>query len=465
MKKWQQVLFFVYIVQFVVKTSGISSPESRLRDDLLETKAYQGRPVTNVSNPMKIIVGLEIAQLIDVSTTSQTLVLTGFLRKQWNNSLLFWNPQDYNGLQTINIDEVEGWTPEIVIYTSVNTNTGSGKAWSSHDIKTQVTLKHDGTTTWLTPIAFKSSCIFEVVDFPYDQQHCVIEFGPWTEDSSKVICEASTLPITTSQYVPSGEWDIESARQETLNVKYPCCEHPFSLLKVHLHLKRKPLYYQFNLLLPCVFLVVCMLAGHWIPPQSGERIALGITIALTYVVMLHVTSGSLPRSSETSTITKIYNILICEVCLSIFGSIYILLLFHRGDAYLTWIPGFLEKRYLPKSLWKSTLISEGIYEENPSDENQVETIQLSSVNMILQNYHRTKLETEKVRKRNVELSPKVKDILGEIKFLNDGEYDGAKSNRLAVRSIYAAEIYDRALFWLFLIGSILTFALIAIVHY
>ena len=51
---------------------------------------------------------------------------------------------------------------------------------------TKATLSFNGLVEWKPPAIYKSSCEIDVEYFPFDEQTCVMKFGSWTYDGSKV---------------------------------------------------------------------------------------------------------------------------------------------------------------------------------------------------------------------------------------------------------------------------------------
>lgn len=62
-------------------------------------------------------------------------------------------------------------------------------------------------------------------------------------------------------------------------------------------IRRRPLFYTVNLLLPSVFLMVMDIVGFFLPPDSGERVSFKITLLLGYSVFLIIVSDTLPATA------------------------------------------------------------------------------------------------------------------------------------------------------------------------
>ena len=80
---------------------------------------------------------------------------------------------------------------------------------------------------------------------------------------------------------------------------YPCCDDPFPELTYYLVLQREHLYYQFNLILPCILITAIALLVFCLPPESGEKMSLGITVLLSLTVFLLMVADRMPATSET----------------------------------------------------------------------------------------------------------------------------------------------------------------------
>ena len=57
---------------------------------------------------------------------------------------------------------------------------------------------------------------------------------------------------------------------------YSCCpESPYIDIKFHVKMRRKALYYIFNLITPCIIISTMSLLVFTLPPGAGEKISLG----------------------------------------------------------------------------------------------------------------------------------------------------------------------------------------------
>lgn len=59
------------------------------------------------------------------------------------------------------------------------------------------------------------------------------------------------------------------------------------------------MYYLFNLVLPAAFITATTVLVFYLPPQSGEKVSLGVTVLLALTVFLLIVAETMPPQSES----------------------------------------------------------------------------------------------------------------------------------------------------------------------
>ena len=203
-------------------------------------------------------------------------------------------------------------------------------------------MKYDGNTTWLNPAIFKSICKVDVTYFPFDDQECILKFGSWSFDSSKVDLYAHGGDMLNKNYVKNGEWKLTILKSQRNKLKYQCCPHEFVDITVQIRLQRESLDFILKLIIPCSLISSMIFLGFVLPPESGERIGLSITVLLAMTVFQQLSSELMP-SYGFPLLGQFYFAIILEIGASLAVTTLILNFYHRN------------RRRMPKTMRKVIL--------------------------------------------------------------------------------------------------------------
>lgn len=302
--------------------------ENRLIENIFKNHSIDARPVRKASDPVVVKFGIELVQLIDINERRQYITTKLWVRQFWQSDLMKWDPKKWGGVNQLNIQANDIWKPDIVLYNNAE-ETSSG---SAEKFKTLITLYPSGMNSWLAPATFSSTCKINVKNFPFDSQTCKMKFGSWAFDATKLNLTQHDAPFLTAQYVNSSTWDIVTIDAKFNSIIYRCCANPFLDITFTFVFKRRPLYYVFNVIAPCIVLVSMVLFSFLLPAESGERLSLNITVMLALAVFLQFLSGSLPRNSDSTPILSVFFItLMTESAAALVTTILVLAIHHKGE--------------------------------------------------------------------------------------------------------------------------------------
>ena len=157
-----------------------------------------------------------------------------------------------------------------------------------------------------------------------------------------------------SDYIENGEWEIVSIPVKVENKKYQCCPSTFTELTYKFRMRRKVLYYLFNLILPCAIISTLAILAFCINPRSGQRITLSITVMLTMSVFLNFAWSRLPVTSDSvPLLAKYYMVIMTVIGLSLFANCVTLNYFYRDQA-LSYLPRWFRIKFIT---WLAKVIS------------------------------------------------------------------------------------------------------------
>ncbi|XP_037891962.1 acetylcholine receptor subunit alpha-like 2 isoform X2 [Glossina fuscipes] len=325
----QLKIFHFFLIFLMLCDNVHSNPDAkRLYDDLLSNYNRLIRPVSNNTDTVLVKLGLRLSQLIDL----------------------------YGGVTELYVPSEHIWLPDIVLY-----NNADGEYVVT--TMTKAILHYTGKVVWTPPAIFKSSCEIDVRYFPFDQQTCFMKFGSWTYDGDQIDLKHINqkndkdnkveLGIDLREYYPSVEWDILGVPAERHEKYYPCCAEPYPDIFFNITLRRKTLFYTVNLIIPCVGISYLSVLVFYLPADSGEKIALCISILLSQTMFFLLISEIIPSTSLALPLLGKYLLFtMLLVGLSVVITIIILNIHYRKPSthkMAPWVRAFFIKR-LPKLL-------------------------------------------------------------------------------------------------------------------
>ncbi|KAK2167531.1 hypothetical protein NP493_1271g01026 [Ridgeia piscesae] len=211
-----------------------------------------------------------------------------------------WSPAKYGGLKVVRLPHDSIWKPDILLYN--NADVSSYKS----SISTNVIVTSDGNVTWLSMVIFRSSCAVNVKYFPFDEQNCSMLFSSWTYDGFQLNMLKVGQDGDLSNYIPNNEWTLVKLHVVRNVVYYSCCAEPYPTVTYTIQMRRKPLFYVFNMILPCLLITLVALLGFYIPSDSGEKVTMGITTLLSMTVFLMLVTESMPPTSDVLPLIGLY---------------------------------------------------------------------------------------------------------------------------------------------------------------
>lgn len=176
---------------------------------------------------------------------------------------------------------------------------------------------------------WKTICKVRSTYFPFDRQYCtlIIRSGAHDSQSIKFI---QRRPIQGHSFI-RGEWELVKSFTYITNERVSDFgQADFSLVRFVLVLRRNHVYYLIKIILPFSMVSFVTLFTFLLPPQTGEKLTLNVTILLSLVIYLQLLSAHIPKSDdETPMLTLFCNINFFFVFLSCIMTVFVLYLYHR----------------------------------------------------------------------------------------------------------------------------------------
>ncbi|XP_061572280.1 neuronal acetylcholine receptor subunit alpha-2-like [Cololabis saira] len=247
-----------------------------------------------------------------------------WLKQEWTDYKLQWSPADFDNVTSIRVPSQLIWVPDIVLY-----NNADGEFTVTHMTKAQ--LFHTGRVRWVPPAIYKSSCSIDVTFFPFDHQSCKMKFGSWTYDRAKIDLEPFETTVDLKDYWESGEWAIVNAVGTYNTKKYDCCHEIYPDITYYFVIRRLPLFYTINLIIPCLLISCLTVLVFYLPSDCGEKITLCISVLLSLTVFLLLITEIIPSTSLVIPLIGEYLLFtMIFVTLSIIITVFVLNVHHRS---------------------------------------------------------------------------------------------------------------------------------------
>ncbi|CAF1018309.1 unnamed protein product [Didymodactylos carnosus] len=297
-----------------------NSDESRLRAQLLDSYIPEARPVINITTVTVVDVSLTIIQVMDLDEQNQVMTTNVQVTLKWQDEHLWWTPSDYDGQNRTVFSAREIWTPDIVLFNSADV------AYSQQREHYLITVHFNSTVEWVFPDVFRSYCNVVITYFPFDKQNCTLEIQSWSRPSDELLVrhQSQNFRQQQLQYIRT-EWQVYD-----INV-YNATSKRYLWLVFHVLMKRNHQFYVNHMIFPFSILSCLTLFVFWLPPDSGEKITLTITILLALTVFLQLITDYTPKASSNLPIIGIYfNVNLILVLVSVILTVVVLNFHYRG---------------------------------------------------------------------------------------------------------------------------------------
>ncbi|XP_035285139.1 neuronal acetylcholine receptor subunit beta-2-like isoform X1 [Anguilla anguilla] len=272
---------------------------------------------------------VSLAQLISVHEREQIMTTNVWLTQEWQDYRLSWVPEEFDGMLKVRLPSKHIWLPDVVLY-----NNADGMYEVS--FYSNAVVSHDGSVFWLPPAIYKSACKIEVKHFPFDQQNCTLRFRSWTYDRTEIDLVLKADVASMDDFTPSGEWDIIALpgrrNENPADAAYVDITYDFII-------RRKPLFYTINLIIPCVLITSLAILVFYLPSDCGEKMTLCISVLLALTVFLLLISKIVPPTSlDVPLVGKYLMFTMVLVTFSIVTSVCVLNVHHRSPTTHTMPP-------------------------------------------------------------------------------------------------------------------------------
>ncbi|XP_014878914.1 5-hydroxytryptamine receptor 3E-like [Poecilia latipinna] len=242
------------------------------------------------------------------------MVKTPIFSTRWDNEHIWWDPEQFCGLDHILVPTQLLWIPDLTIEEMTEQDKASPSPY--------LNIKSHGWVEFRNDQVVISFCKMQVYRFPFDIQSCNISFKSIMHPSEEIalfynsndteITEESREAMQT-QF----EWLFLSMTVTNETVNHFGFNQTMIIYTINM--KRRSVLYIANFLLP-VFFLLCLDFGSFLMSDTGgEKVGFKITLLLSVTVMQLILKDILPCSSDRIPLTVAY-------CIGIFTLMLVSLL-------------------------------------------------------------------------------------------------------------------------------------------
>ncbi|GMR55631.1 hypothetical protein PMAYCL1PPCAC_25826, partial [Pristionchus mayeri] len=297
----------------VLSTEQELLPHVRLVKDLTDSRRYDRRvrPVVNHSQPTTVSFSMSLYQILSINEKLQNVDLNVWVIQRWRDDLLGWNPRNYGNINQTILPHDRIWLPDTYIYNSVVMNQEEIERYMDVVITTNYWEGERGAEVqFMYPAVYRTSCQLDIRFFPYDQQNCTLIISSWTSSKSDINYESDFESVNLDNFIPNEEWIVISFEVRRIESKFVCCPEPWVLLEASLVVRRKPLYYIVNLVIPTAVITMVAITGFFTAASTSserrEKLSLGIDSLLAMSILMMMVSEQMPTTSDSVPLIGIF---------------------------------------------------------------------------------------------------------------------------------------------------------------
>eukprot|EP00106_Octopus_bimaculoides_P003981 XP_014771423.1 PREDICTED: acetylcholine receptor subunit beta-type unc-29-like [Octopus bimaculoides] len=264
------------------------------------------RPVEYDDDILYANVSLTLKKIIELDILKGDIASNLILGFEWNDVNLKWTDSQYN-ISYINVKLSDVWYPNIQICNSV-----TGKF--SFDDNKEVTVNRNGDVNLYIDKIFETYCRINVEKYPFDEHEC--DISVCFEHQMYVEETVGEFDYEVKLQSASNQWDFNFEKSDVENDNIVA-------VGFIIYGKRKVSSATITKIIPPIMLTLLVLSVHLLPPESGEKVSVAITVFLTNIVFLSETEKILGNNSQDASIYLMYLLILTLVsgCSSVFSII------------------------------------------------------------------------------------------------------------------------------------------------
>ncbi|XP_059197464.1 5-hydroxytryptamine receptor 3C-like [Centropristis striata] len=302
--KTAELIFICFsLLHGFVAALNCTSPTPEALFDAFEKELFPRkllRPVKSFSEPLNVSLSITVVGILGVNEKAQSLTIFLWQVLEWDIAGLSWDEEEC-GTSRISIPREKLWVPDVQITEFMDEDVSPHTPY--------VYLHNTGRLYDGKPVRVVSTCRLVIYTFPFDIQNCSLTFESYLHFAGDIRMFQSTAVeeiLEESQQVlqTNGEWELVDIKAGSTTLVI--IDGSYSEIKYYIILRRRPILYVVNLLIPSCFLIALDLFSFLLPPHSVDRSAFKMTLILGYTVFLLIMNDLLPVTGGSTPLMNVF---------------------------------------------------------------------------------------------------------------------------------------------------------------
>nr|ACO48375.1 acetylcholine receptor DES-2-like protein [Haemonchus contortus] len=272
----------------------------QLVHDLLDKYDKKAKPMWDNTKPINVSFTVSLYQILELNEPQQFVLLNAWIIERWYDEFLYWSPMEYQNITELRLPYDSIWLPDTTLYNSLVMKDDDTRRLLNAKLTTDL-QRRASLIELLYPTIYKFSCLLDLRFFPFDVQNCTMIFSSWTYDQTGIDYFPASDEISIANYLENEGWELLKTEVSRHEVKYSCCPNAYTLLHLTLYLRRKPLFYLVNLIIPTSIITLIAIVGFFTTSSASgmreEKVSLGITTLLSMSILMLMVSDQMPTTS------------------------------------------------------------------------------------------------------------------------------------------------------------------------
>ncbi|XP_061666974.1 5-hydroxytryptamine receptor 3A-like isoform X6 [Syngnathoides biaculeatus] len=271
------------------------------------------RPVKNYKKPTHVSLEVLLYAILNVVEKEQKFVPYVWTVTRWHNDFISWDPQEFCGINNVSLPVGILWKPDLTIEEMAEKDKAPPNLY--------LTIRADGLVEVTNDQVLFSMCRMNIYNFPFDIQRCNLSFKSIIHSAKELRLQPSNNSSEATEWsrdlMPTQfEWIF--LKMKVTAIAASCPDHQDVIIYT-ITMRRKPILYIINFLLPVFFFLALDLASFFISDSGGEKLSFKVTVMLAVTVLQLILNEILPSSSNSIPLIAVY-------CIGIFALMLLSLL-------------------------------------------------------------------------------------------------------------------------------------------